>query len=234
MKFLIQILLLILFSNLKAQNPSYNLLKDDEGMIAGVEIKGTSKVEDIKIYSSKDSQLEIMGQWDKKVFYPVLPLDPLQDYYIQYYRGKWIQIQKQTHQKEYDIPIVKHIYPTSDTLPENLLRFYVEFSQPMKENYIHTHIRLFDAEGKELDGVFLNSRYEYWNKEHTKVTIILDPGRVKTGLMAHKKMGRALSVHKYYTLKINAQWPAMNGETTKLETTKSFTVVPEVLEKLKR
>src|SRR5687768_15167756 len=40
--------------------------------------------------------------------------------------------------------VVKQVYPTADKLPENLLKFYVHFSAPMRRGRIYDHIRLFE------------------------------------------------------------------------------------------
>ena len=49
---------------------------------------------------------------------------------------------------------VTHIYPSSDRLPENLLRFYIHFSTPMSRGEAYRHIHLRDADGRELEGRF--------------------------------------------------------------------------------
>ena len=47
-------------------------------------------------------------------------------------------------------PIVTKVYPTSNQLPENLLRMYIQFSKHMKTINNLKHIKLFDAAGKEV------------------------------------------------------------------------------------
>ena len=32
-----------------------------------------------------------------------------------------------------DVPYVEAIYPKNDSIPENVLKFYIQFSQPMRE-----------------------------------------------------------------------------------------------------
>ncbi|MGH9755276.1 MAG: hypothetical protein ACREA2_21065 [Blastocatellia bacterium] len=43
--------------------------------------------------------------------------------------------------------LVSHVYPSADTLPENLLKFYVHFTAPMSRGDIYDHIRLRDEGG---------------------------------------------------------------------------------------
>lgn len=99
-------------------------------------------------------------------------------------------------------PTVQAVYPSSNVVPENLLRMYVKFSQPMKTVGNLEKIKLLDEHGKEVKHVFFNNVHELWNGEQTQLTLILDPSRVKTGLEAHNALGRALKPGKKYTLLI--------------------------------
>lgn len=99
-----------------------------------------------------------------------------------------------------DKPFVKTVYPTSQVLPENLLRLYIQFSQAMKTSGNIEKIKLLDAHGAEVPHVFFNNVHELWNREQTQLTLLLDPARVKTGLQAHTSLGRALEANKKYTL----------------------------------
>lgn len=97
---------------------------------------------------------------------------------------------------------VAEIYPSSDHLPENLLRFYIYFSAPMGPDDILSSIALLDEDGNELEGVFLSNRFDLWSPDRTRLTVLLDPGRVKTGLVANTQMGRALVAGHSYQLQI--------------------------------
>ncbi|MEM7485228.1 MAG: hypothetical protein AAF348_08465 [Bacteroidota bacterium] len=99
-------------------------------------------------------------------------------------------------------PFVETVYPTSKVLPENLLRMYVQFSQPMKTIDNIDKIKLIDEHGNEVKNVFFNNTQELWNKEQTQLTLILDPARVKTGLKANELLGHAVKPYKNYTLLI--------------------------------
>lgn len=94
------------------------------------------------------------------------------------------------------------IYPTATELPENLLRMYVYFPKPMAADGL-AHVRLLDAQDVPVNGVFLASREDLWSPDRRRLTLLLDPGRVKTGLVAHDTMGRALVPGQTYTLEIS-------------------------------
>jgi len=107
-----------------------------------------------------------------------------------------------THACETPDTIVSDVYPTSTNLPENLLRFYIYFSSPMGQDDILSSITLLDGDGAELDGVFLSNRFNLWSPDRKRLTLLLDPGRVKTGLVANQAMGRALVAGQTYQLRI--------------------------------
>lgn len=99
-------------------------------------------------------------------------------------------------------PAVKMIYPSAKEVPENLLRMYVQFSQPMKTIGNLERIKLLDEKGKEVKNVFFNNVHELWNNDQTQLTLLLDPARVKTGLKVNESVGRALVPGHNYTLVI--------------------------------
>ncbi len=122
------------------------------------------------------------------------------------------------------------IYPTAEELPANLLRFFAYFPRPMDHEAIPSNIALVDHTGLEVEGAFLNNRYDLWSPDATRLTILLDPGRVKTGLAAHNALGRALSEGQRYTLVVRAAAEDTQGCTLGAETTQSFIVGPPDLD----
>src|SRR5262249_53187510 len=50
------------------------------------------------------------------------------------------------------VPSVMMIYPTTDVLPANLLKFYVHFSRPMRQTAtIFDHLRIVDDKGNVVE-----------------------------------------------------------------------------------
>ena len=121
---------------------------------------------------------------------------------------------------------VSDIYPTADQLPENLLRFYIYFSEPMSRENILSSISLLDSQGEEIPEVFLDNRYDLWSPDGTRLTLLLDPGRVKTGLVAHNRLGRAFVAGESYQLRIDAPLDAHGCELAASHT-KNFIALPE-------
>lgn len=117
---------------------------------------------------------------------------------------------------------VTHITPSAKTLPLNLLKFYLHFSTPMTRGDIYQFIVLKDARGKIIPDPFLELPEELWNPEMTRLTILLDPGRIKRGLRPNKIVGSVLQANQEYTLTISANWMNASGRPLTKSFTKSF------------
>ncbi|MEM9709865.1 MAG: hypothetical protein AAF871_13875 [Pseudomonadota bacterium] len=118
------------------------------------------------------------------------------------------------------------IYPTGDVLPENMLRFYIYYPRSMGASAGLAHIRLLDAEGTPIDGAFLPTREELWSPDRLRLTLLFDPGRVKTGLKASASLGRALIAGEAYTLEVSGKSEDSNGCPLGRPTTHAFTAGP--------
>ena len=123
---------------------------------------------------------------------------------------------------------VARVYPSGDTVPENLLRMYIEFSGPMGRPSGIPHMKLLGADGREIEGAFLPLDYEFWDPAHTRFTAFLDPGRVKSGILPNKQMGRALDAGRTVTLVISREWRDEHGLPLKDEYRRVFQVAAPV------
>lgn len=122
--------------------------------------------------------------------------------------------------------MVRHIYPSADTLPENLLKFYVHFTGPMSRGNIYDHIRLRDENGMDVELPFLEIDEELWDATATRLTLIIDPGRIKRGVRPLEEIGPALEAGKSYTLAIGREWRDGAGNPLKEDFQKTFKVAP--------
>jgi hypothetical protein len=116
------------------------------------------------------------------------------------------------------------IRPTAATVPRNLLRCYVEFSAPMREGGA-VHVRLLDAEGAPLVGALLATEYELWDPERRRLTVLLDPARIKRGLVPHRTIGYPLREHTAVTLVVDAEFPDASGRPLRANATRTWNVV---------
>ena len=87
---------------------------------------------------------------------------------------------------------VTAIYPTAREVPLNLLKIYIQFSAPMAEDQVRDAVQVRRADdGRLLESVFLLEP-ELWDAARTRLTLLLDPGRIKRGLAPHSEMGYPL------------------------------------------
>jgi hypothetical protein len=123
--------------------------------------------------------------------------------------------------------MVAQIYPSADVLPENLLKFYVHFSASMQGGHIYEHIHLRDEAGKVVELPFLEIDEELWNPEMTRLTLFIDPGRIKRGVQPLEEIGPALEEGRQYTLEIDAAWHDSTRTPLREAFRKSFRVGPQ-------
>lgn len=122
------------------------------------------------------------------------------------------------------VTVVTQVYPTADVLPENLLKFYVHFSAPMSRGQIYDYIRLIEESGKQVELPFLEIDEELWDDSMTRLTIFIDPGRIKRGVLPLEDVGPALETGKRYSLVIDSAWKDGAGRPLKESFQKPFLV----------
>jgi hypothetical protein len=108
-------------------------------------------------------------------------------------------------------PKVEHIFPSSDSLPENLLRFYVCFSNSMQRGRVETEISLLGPDGEPAPDVLYRPPVELWDKSMRYLTVLLDPGRLKRGVGPNRELGPPLKAGQVYTLAVGAGMTDLSG-----------------------
>lgn len=101
---------------------------------------------------------------------------------------------------------VQQIYPTASELPENLLRFYVHFSGRVARGEVYRNVTLRDdTAGTLVELPFLEIAEELWNPSGTRLTLLIDPGRIKSKLRPRIESGPVFRAQHSYTLKIDGK-----------------------------
>ena len=129
--------------------------------------------------------------------------------------------------KTKQLTVVKEIYPTADTLPENTLKFYLHFSAPMQKGDIYDHVSIREVGGKIVELPFLEIEQEFWSRDSKRLTLLLDPGRIKRGLKPREEMGPIFEEGKSYELVIAKDWKDAGGNEIGKEFVKRFKVEAE-------
>lgn len=178
-----------------------------------------------------DSQPELPGTTQvidgRIVFTPKYPPTPGLKYRVSYRldpKDEYTHVDLSIPKPRTVPTVVEAVYPTRDKLPENQLKFYLHFSAPMNRGDVYEHIQLLDAQGKPVERSFLEIGEELWDRDQKRLTLLIDPGRIKRGLKPREDLGPVLEAGKSYTLVIAKGWLDGNGEPLKSEYRKHFTV----------
>lgn len=121
---------------------------------------------------------------------------------------------------------VVRMLPTADTLPENLLRIYLEFSAPMAREHGRDFLTLKDEQGRDVKDAFLALDVDFWSPDGRRYTLFFDPGRVKRGILPNDEFGRALVPGHRFTIVVDPRWRDANGQPLASGFEHSFTVGP--------
>jgi hypothetical protein len=118
------------------------------------------------------------------------------------------------------------VYPSGDRIPENLLKWHIEFSAPMSVGEAYRRIRLLDDRGREVPKAFLVVDEELWSTDRRRLTLLFDPGRVKRGIRSNLEMGAPLVAGRRYALVIDRDWRDGRGAPLVGGYRREFTAAP--------
>jgi hypothetical protein len=110
------------------------------------------------------------------------------------------------------LPNIVAVTPSGLIVPERLLRISITFATPPQDEVLNT-IDLVQQDGGLIEGALLDQ--ELWSPDRRTLTLLLDPGRVKTGLIAHDIAGWALRPDDHIMLqiagRIEHRWTVIRG-----------------------
>lgn len=117
-----------------------------------------------------DKQTSIVGHYQQAdneiLFEPLIPFTRGLRYVI------WLR-NKRLHEfiipglPADDHPTLLAIYPSQDSLPDNLLKVYLRFSRPMREGRSRQYVTILKNNTDTLSNVFLDLQPELWNADRT-------------------------------------------------------------------
>jgi hypothetical protein len=163
------------------------------------------------------------------VFVPRFPLQ-----HNNTYQATFLQAGNKNESLSYQVPArppappaeVIAVWPTNDVLPANQLRFYIQFSRPMRGGSdIFRQIQILDADGKEIADPWLPD--ELWSDDGTLLTLYIHPGRIKWGVLLRLLLGPVLEPDRSYTLRLSTDLIDANGRKLAKEYQKRFRTTAE-------
>ncbi|MDZ4848394.1 MAG: hypothetical protein SGI77_03815 [Pirellulaceae bacterium] len=172
---------------------------------------------------------------ERLVFTPRFELQPGQRYRAEYTPpketgtavSKSLMLTALAHQP---VTELVGIFPSSSELPQNLLKFYLYFSAPMQQGNAYRFIQITTSEGKPLAFPFLELAEELWDASGKRLTLLLDPARVKRGLVPREEDGAIFEVGNKYRLTIRKEWLDAIGQPMVADAIKEFSIVTEDFE----
>ena len=99
-------------------------------------------------------------------------------------------------------PRVVQVQPSGPEVPANLLRISIRFAAPV-EGPLLPRLSLRRTDGTPIEAPFLEQ--ELWSPNGKVLTIMLHPGRVKSGLNARAAMGPILSMRDDVALALDGR-----------------------------
>jgi hypothetical protein len=107
---------------------------------------------------------------------------------------------------------VDAIHPRATVVPLNLLKLYIEFSAPMSEGWAARMVRVRRADdGRPVPEVFLPGDSELWDRARRRLTMLLDPGRIKRGLGPQAALGYPLEAGVAVVVSVDVGYPDEGG-----------------------
>jgi hypothetical protein len=99
-------------------------------------------------------------------------------------------------------PRVVLVQPSAGEVPANLLRISIAFAAPV-EGPVLPRLALLHADGRLIQEPFLQQ--ELWSPSGKILTVMMHPGRVKTGLHAREDMGPILAAGDHVVLALDGR-----------------------------
>ncbi len=174
----------------------------------------------------------MLGKYERNarelVFTPRFPLEPGQTYraVLKLDGESFTEDRRIPELKNQTPPKVLKIYPTTDVLPANHLKFYIYFDRPMRGGKeLFKLIELVDDKGNVIDDPWLLD--EIWDDENNCLIIYIHPGRIKWGVLLRELLGPVLFEKRSYALVVRGALSDPAGNKLGADVVKKFRTTPE-------
>lgn len=93
------------------------------------------------------------------------------------------------------------VSPAGPEVPENLLRIELRFDSALRQPFDLRHVKLLDARGAVIEAPFLDLPLR--GRDGRTITLLLHPGRIKTGVAPNLALGPVLHAGETVTLVVD-------------------------------
>jgi hypothetical protein len=118
-------------------------------------------------------------------------------------------------------PKVEAVFPTSQLLPANMLRLYVQFSSPMGLKNPYEYIRIVREDNVGIKEPFVEMEEGLWSRDRTRLTLLIHPGRIKRGVGPNITQGEVFEEGQSYRLEISDEWGLDSDHVKQFKITES-------------
>ena len=194
-------------------------------VVSGVVIVGDGKIDTVRLVVVGGTAREtadrpaVAGEWKAvkgtAVFTPKYPLNPGTTYRVFLQDPKDLPLSV-----DVTVPAdmtdrhatLTGIFPAAAEIPENVLRFYLHFDKPMPRGDVYKYVQVVKADGTQVPQPFLKLDDELWNPEQTRLTLLIEPGRIKREVKPAIDLGPVFVAGDKYTLVVSGEWPTLAGK----------------------
>lgn len=120
------------------------------------------------------------------------------------------------------------VHPAAAEVPENLLRLSITFSAPMDEGSAAGAVHLVDGAGADIPHALLPMPPELWDRSRRRLTLLLEPGRIKRGLVPNAALGAPLAHRTGFALVVDATIRDAEGTSLARGARREYRVGPPV------
>lgn len=235
--FLVFFCIVLIFSCVDSTKNQLNTkVKYVDNKAVSVTLLSTTSFEDVQLFLHGMPDTPVLGDFEtvngELTFMPLVPFTNGNTYEI-YQSKKRLAEFTINALMEASTPKITAIYPSTDTIPENLLKMYFVFSKPMQEvQSALDFIEVYNVTDDTPTTIFLELENELWNTDHTELTLWLDPGRIKTDLIPNRTKGLPIEAGKEYRITIRNTWKDAENNPLDSEYTKKIYVTSRDSEKI--
>lgn len=181
------------------------------------------------VHEGKASKVSILGTFSfakqALLFQPRFEFEPGLIYQIQY--GSFSTTYTIPHgNQEGNAPLkILTIYPNTDTIPSNLLVFYIHFSQSMNPSKsAFKSVVLLDENDAPITRTWREK--SYWIDGDSTLVLMIHPGRVKNGISSTSELGDLFPENRVRSLLIKDNLQSKNGQLLQASLKRKWHVGP--------